>query len=62
MIIIPCKGSRIESILKKYRQKVDRVGQLTDLRTRKEFEKPSVKKRKINQKAKYRNKYGITKI
>jgi small subunit ribosomal protein S21 len=62
MIIISCKGSRIEGALKKYRQKVDKVGQLTELRSRKEFEKPSVKKRKVNQRAKYRNSYGNSKI
>ncbi len=58
MIIIQCKGNKIESALKKYRQKIDKVGQLSELRSRKEFEKPSVKKRKINQKAKYKTKYG----
>lgn len=55
MIIIQCKGSRIENALKKYRQKVDKIGQLAELRSRKEFEKPSVKQRRVKQKAKYKN-------
>lgn len=55
MIIIQCKGNRIENALKKYRQKVDKVGQLAELRSRKEFEKPSVKQRRVKQKAKYKN-------
>jgi small subunit ribosomal protein S21 len=55
MIIVPCKGNKIEAALKKYRRKVDMTGQLTELRSRKEFEKPSVKKRKVKKDAKYRN-------
>ena len=55
MIIIQCKGNRIENALKKYRQKVDKIGQLAELRSRKEFEKPSVKQRRVKQKAKYKN-------
>lgn len=54
MIIIPCKGNRLENALKKYRQKIDKIGQLSELRSRKEFEKPSVKLRREKQKAKYR--------
>ena len=55
MIIVLCKGNKIEAALKKYRQKVDRIGQLAELRSRKEFEKPSVKKRKVKKDAKYKN-------
>jgi small subunit ribosomal protein S21 len=55
MIIIPCKGNKIETALKKYRQKIDKLGQINELRSRKEFEKPSVSKRKVKQKAKYLN-------
>lgn len=55
MIIVLCKGNKIEAALKKYRQKVDKIGQLAELRSRKEFEKPSVKKRKVKKDAKYKN-------
>ena len=56
MIIIECKGKKIEWILKKYRQRVDSTGQLDELRKRKEFEKPSVKQRKLKQRAQYKSK------
>lgn len=55
MIIIKCKDQKIESCLKKYRQKVDRVGQLEELRSRQRFEKPSIKRRKEILTAKYKN-------
>lgn len=55
MIIINCKGKRIEWVLKTYRQKVDKTRQLDELRNRKEFEKPSSKKRKIKQRAQYKS-------
>lgn len=54
MLIINCKGKRIESVLKTYRQKVDKTRQLDEIRSRKEFEKPSVKKRRIKQRAQYK--------
>jgi len=54
MIIINCKGKRIEWVLKTYRQKVDKTRQLDELKSRKEFEKPSVKKRRIKQRAQYK--------
>ena len=56
MIIVSCKGNKIEAALKKYRHQVDRIRQLSELRSRKEFEKPSVKKRKVKAYAKYKNK------
>ena len=62
MIIIECKGKRIESVLKAYRQKVDKTHQLTELKYRKEFEKPSSKKRKIKQRAQYNSKYNNVKL
>lgn len=55
MIIIDCTGKKIEWALKKYRQKVDKINQLDELRSRKEFEKPSVKKRKIKQRAQHKS-------
>lgn len=54
MLIINCKGKRIEWVLKTYRQKVDKTRQLDELKSRKEFEKPSVKKRRIKQRAQYK--------
>jgi small subunit ribosomal protein S21 len=62
MLIINCKGKKIEWVLKKYRQRVDSTGQLDELRQRKEFEKPSVKKRKIKQRAQYKSKNNDAKI
>lgn len=59
MIIIDCKNRKIEACLKKYRQKVDRIGTLNELKDRKNFEKPSVKRRRTVLSAKYKNKkYG----
>jgi ribosomal protein S21 len=57
MIIIHC-SNKIEWALKKYRQKVDKTGQISELRDRREYEKPSQKKRRVKNKAKYREKYG----
>jgi small subunit ribosomal protein S21 len=62
MLIIECKGKKIEWVLKKYRQRVDATGQLDELSQRKEFEKPSVKKRKLKQRAQYKSKNNDAKI
>jgi small subunit ribosomal protein S21 len=62
VLIINCKGKKIEWVLKKYRQRVDSTGQLDELRQRKEFEKPSVKKRKLKQRAQYKSKNNDAKI
>lgn len=43
MIIIPIKeGENIEKGLKKFKRKVEKTGVIKELRTRKEFLKPSV--------------------
>ncbi|CAB4174145.1 RpsU Ribosomal protein S21 [uncultured Caudovirales phage] len=60
MIIIKCTGKRIDGALKEYRQKVDRTGQMKELKERREFEKPSVKNRKIKQRAQYKARYENT--
>jgi small subunit ribosomal protein S21 len=60
MIIIKCTGNRIDGALKEYRQKIDKTGQLKELKARREFEKPSVKNRKTKQRAQYRTKYENT--
>jgi small subunit ribosomal protein S21 len=54
MIIIKSEGKKIEGILKEYRQKVDKTGQLKELRSRKNFEKKSSIRREEIKRAKYR--------
>lgn len=54
MIIVPIKeGENIERALKKFKRKFEKTGIVRELRDRKTFEKPSVKKRKAMQKAVY---------
>jgi len=54
MIIVPVKeGENIERALKKFKRKFERTGTLRELRGRKTFEKPSVRKRAQKQKAIY---------
>ncbi len=60
MIIIDVKDSEsIDRALKKYKRKVDRAGVIKELRKRKHFVKPSVKRRAEVLKAIYKQeKYG----
>lgn len=54
MIIVPVKeGDNIERALKKFKRKFEKTGAVRELRARKNFEKPSVKKRIAMQKAIY---------
>jgi small subunit ribosomal protein S21 len=54
MIIVPVKdGENIERALKKFKRKFDKTGTTRELRDRKTFEKPSVKKRTALKKAIY---------
>ena len=54
MIIIPIKeGENIERALKKFKRKFEKTGAVREMRARKNFEKPSVKKRMALQKAIY---------
>lgn len=54
MLIIPIKeGENIDRALKRYKRKFDRTGTLKQLRTRKNFTKPSVLRRAQIQKAQY---------
>ena len=54
MIIVPVKeGENIEKALKKFKRKFERTGAIRELRARKNFEKPSVRKRAAMQKAIY---------
>lgn len=54
MIIIKSEGKKIEGVLKEYRQKVDKTGQLKELRSRKNFEKKSSIRREEINRAKHR--------
>ncbi len=46
MIIVPIKeGENIERALKKFKRKFEKTGAVREMRSRKNFEKPSVKKR-----------------
>ncbi|MCF0167996.1 MAG: 30S ribosomal protein S21 [Bacteroidales bacterium] len=54
MIIVPVKeGENIERALKKFKRKFEKTGIVRELRDRKTFEKPSVKKRDQMKKAIY---------
>lgn len=54
MLIIPVKdGENIDRALKRYKRKFDRTKTMKNLRSRKQFEKPSVTNRAKNIKAKY---------
>lgn len=54
MIIVPIKeGENIERALKKFKRKFEKTGIVRELRSRKTFEKPSVKKRDQLKKAIY---------
>ena len=54
MIIVPIKeGENIERALKKFKRKFEKTGIVKDLRNRKNFEKPSVKRRDELKKAIY---------
>jgi len=54
MLIIPIKeGENIDRALKRFKRKFDKTGAMKELRSRKEFEKPSVSNRNRIQKAQY---------
>ena len=54
MLIIPIKeGENIDRALKRFRRKFDKTGTKRSLQTRKQFVKPSVKRRAQIQKAQY---------
>ena len=54
MIIVQVKeGENIERALKKFKRKFEKTGVIRELRSRKTFEKPSVKKREMINKAIY---------
>ena len=46
MIVVPVKeGENIEKALKKFKRKFEKTGVVKELRTRQQYDKPSVKKR-----------------
>ena len=50
MLIIPIKdGENIDRALKRFKRKFDKTGTMKQLRTRKQFTKPSVKHRQKTQ-------------
>ena len=53
LIIKNEKGENIERMLKRYKRKFDRTKVLRQLRDKQQFTKPSVKRRKELQKARY---------
>lgn len=59
MLIVDIKNGNIESGLKEYKRKVQKVKQIEELRERKEFTKKSVKKRLQLEEAKRKNKYSL---
>lgn len=57
MIIVPVKdGENLERALKKFKRKSEKTGVIKEVRTRKQFDKPSVLKRIKMQHAVYVNK------
>ncbi|MBQ7518157.1 MAG: 30S ribosomal protein S21 [Bacteroidales bacterium] len=54
MIIVQVKdGDNIEKALKKFKRKFEKTGAIRELRARREFTKPSVKRRMAKMKAIY---------
>ena len=54
MIIVPVKdGENIERALKKFKRKFEKTGVVKELRSRQQFDKPSVKKRLNMERAVY---------
>lgn len=54
MIIVEVKqGENIERALKRFKRKFDRTGTMRQLRSRREFQKPSQVKRRKMEKARY---------
>ena len=54
MIIVPVKdGENIERALKKFKKKFEKTGVVKELRSRQQFDKPSVKKRLKMERAVY---------
>jgi small subunit ribosomal protein S21 len=57
MIIVNAEGKKIEYVLKEFKRKVDKTKTLKNYRSKMEYEKPSVKRRKVKKKAIRKHKY-----
>jgi small subunit ribosomal protein S21 len=54
MIVVPVKdGENIERALKKFKRKCEKTGVVKELRSRQQFDKPSVRKRLAMERAIY---------
>ena len=53
MLIVDVKDGKIEKALKKLKRKVQQTGLIKELRSRQQFEKPSVTRRQEIKKAEY---------
>ena len=54
MIVVPVKeGENIERALKKFKRKFEKTGVVNELRSRQQFDKPSVLKRLAKERAVY---------
>jgi len=63
MLVIPVKeGENIERALKKYKKKFEKTGMMRQLRSRKEFVKPSVENRQARIKAAYKQRLRSAEI
>lgn len=63
MLVIPVKeGENIERALKKYKKKFEKTGVMRQLRSRKEFVKPSVESRQARIKAAYKQRLRSAEI
>ena len=58
MLIVSVKGGNIEWALKEYKKKVQSTKQIEELRDRKNFTKPSVKKRLQKEETIRKNKFN----
>ena len=54
LIVKVHEGENIDKALKRFKRKFNMIGVGTELREREQFKKPSVKKREVKQKAKYK--------
>lgn len=60
MIIVPVKeGEPIDKALKKFKKKFEKTGVIKELRERQKFTKPSIVKREVLIKAKYKQKLQL---
>jgi small subunit ribosomal protein S21 len=56
MLKVKVKKGNVERALKEYKSKIIRTRQMREINDRKEYEKPSVKNRRVKKKGEYRQK------